>query len=73
MAKMKIKPNRAFFYGDHVLAAGKTVAIEEIDAEFFIKSGWAVAVESKDKGDKADDDKGENADGDFNPNDPAQS
>lgn len=65
MAKMKIKPNRAFFYGDNVLVEGKTVAIEEIDAEIFIKSGWAVAVESKDKG--------ENADGDFNPNDPAQS
>lgn len=47
MAKMKIKPNRAFFYGDSVLVEGKTVAIEEIDAEFFIKSGWAVAVDEK--------------------------
>lgn len=52
MAKIKIKPNRNFFYGETVLAAGKVVAIEEVDARFFIKSGWAVEVKGKDDGGK---------------------
>lgn len=54
MAKIKIKPYRTFFHGEKVLAAGKTVAVEEEDAALFVHHGWAAPVSGKEK--EADED-----------------